>query len=66
MLTKLKKYVFEKLYSYHLQKSNYCYSKIDEWNADNNRYWGDKTAKHTSKCLKLAVKLQDLEEAAQK
>ena len=62
MLNNIKKYVLRKLHAYHLKKSDYCYRKIDEWNADNNRYWGDKTAKHTSKCLKLAVKLNELEE----
>lgn len=61
MLTNVKKYVFKKLHAYHLKKSNYYYGKIDEWNADDNRYWGDKTAKHTSKCLRLAVKLNELE-----
>lgn len=63
MLKTIKKYVFKKLHDYHLKRSNYCYTKIDEYCADNNRYWGDKTAKHTSKCLKLAVKLNDLEES---
>ena len=63
MLKIIKKYVLTQLHNYHLQKSNYCYAKIDEWNADNNRYWGNKTAKHTSKCLKLAVKLNELEES---
>lgn len=64
MLKNIKKYVYEKLHAYHLKKSNYYYSKIDEWNADNNRYWGNKTAKHTCKCLQLAVKLYELEEDA--
>lgn len=63
MLNNIKKYVYKKLHDYHLKRSNYCYSKIDEWNADNNRYWGKKTAKHTSKCLKLAVKLNELDES---
>lgn len=63
MLNNIKKYVYKKLHAYHLTKSNYCYSKIDEWNADNNKYWGNKTAKHTSKCLKLAVKLDKLGES---
>lgn len=63
MLKNIKKYVFTKLHAYHLKRSDYCYQKIDEWNADNNRYWGDKTAKHTSKCLKLVVKLNELEES---
>lgn len=63
MLTNIQKYVLKKLHNYHLNKSNYCYGKIDEWNADNNRYWGNTTAKHTSKCLKLAVKLNKLEES---
>ena len=63
MLKTIKKYVYKKLHAYHLKKSDYCYAKIDEWNGDNNRYWGDKTAKHTSKCLKLAVKLNQLEES---
>ena len=63
MLTKIKKYVYKKLHAYHLKKSDYCYGKIDEWNADNNRYWGNKTAKHTRKCLKLAAKLNKLERA---
>ena len=63
MLKTIKKYVYEKLHAYHLKKSDYCYSKIDEWNADNNIYWGNKTAKHTMKCLKLALKLKKLEES---
>lgn len=65
MLKNIKKYVYEKLHAYHLKKSNYCYEKIDEWNSDNNRYWGYKSAarKHTVKCLKLAVKLKELEES---
>lgn len=63
MLKTIKKYVLKKLHDYHLKRSNYCYAKIDEWNADNNRYWGNKTAKHTSKCLKLAVRLNKLEES---
>ena len=63
MLKNIEKYVLKKLHDYHLKKSNYCYAKIDEWNADNNRYWGNKTAKHTSKCLKLAVRLNKLEES---
>lgn len=63
MLTNIKKYVYKKIHAYHLKKADYCYSKIDEWNADNNQYWGDKTAKHTSKCLKLALKLNKLEGA---
>lgn len=63
MLKTIKKYVYEKLHAYHLQKSMDCYAHMDEWNADNNRYWGDKTAKHTSKCIKLAVKLNKLEES---
>lgn len=61
MLTNIKKYVFRKLHSYHLKRSDYCYRKIDEWDADNNAYWGNKTAKHTVKCLKLADKLNKLE-----
>lgn len=61
MLKNIQKYVLLKLHAYHLKKSMYCYAKIDEWNADNNKYWGNKTAKHTSKCLKLAVKLNKLE-----
>ena len=60
MLKNIKKYVLTKLHNYHLERSKYCYAKIDEWNADNNRYWGNKTAKHTSKCLKLAEKLSKL------
>lgn len=63
MLNTIKKYVYKKLYVYHLKKSNYCYTKMDEWNADNNEYWGNKTAKHTSKCLKLDVKLNQLDES---
>ena len=63
MLKTIKKYVLTKLHDYHLKKSNYCYTKIDEWSADNNEYWGNKTAKHTSKCLKLAAKLNELEGA---
>lgn len=63
MLKTIKKRVYKMLHNYHLKKSDYCYAKIDEWNADNNRYWGNKTAKHTSKCLKLAVKLNELEES---
>lgn len=63
MLKNIKKYVYKKLHTYHLKKSNYYYSKIDEWNADNNRYWGNKMGKHTSKCLKLSVKLNELEES---
>lgn len=38
MLKTIKKYVMTKLHDYHLKKSNYCYSKMDEWNADNNAY----------------------------
>ena len=49
MLNNIKKCVFKTLHAYHLKRSNYCYSKIDEWNADNNKYWGDKTTKHTIK-----------------
>lgn len=63
MLKTIEKYVLKKLHNYHLKRSNYCYAKIDEWNADNNRYWGNKTAKHTMKCLKLAVILNKLEES---
>lgn len=63
MLKNIEKYVLKKLHDYHLKRSNYCYAKIDEWNADNNRYWGNKTAKHTMKCLKLAVRLNKLEES---
>lgn len=63
MLKTIKKYVYKKLHGYHHKKSDYYYGKIDEWNADNNRYLGNKTAKHTSKCLKLAVKLNKLEES---
>lgn len=63
MLKNIKKYVYKKLLTYHLKKSDYCYSKIDEWNADNNRYWGNKTARHTMKSLKLIVKLNKLEES---
>lgn len=63
MLKNIEKYVLKKLYSYHIKRSNYCYAKIDEWNADNNRYWGNKTARHTMKCLKLAVRLNKLEES---
>lgn len=63
MLKNIKKYVFKKLHTYHLKRSDYCYSKIDEWNADNNEYWGDKTAKHTRKCLELDAKLYELERA---
>ena len=63
MLNNIKKYVFEKLHDYHLKRSNYCYAKIDEWSADNNAYWGNKTAKHTNKCLKLAAKLSKLDES---
>ena len=62
MLKNIKKYVYKKLLSYHLNKSDYYYSKIDEWNSDNNIYWGNKTARHTMKCLKLTVKLNQLEE----
>lgn len=61
MLKNIKKYVLKKLHDYHLKRSDYCYSKMDEWDADNYRYWGDKTAKHTSKCLKLSAKLNKLE-----
>ena len=63
MLKTIKKYVYKKLHGYHRKKSDYYYSKIDEWNAENNRYWGDKTAKHTVKCLKLMTKLNELEES---
>lgn len=63
MLKYIKKYVMKMLHAYHLKMSDYCYEKMDEWNTDNNRYWGDKTAKHTSKCLKLAVKLNESEES---
>lgn len=61
MLKTIKKYVYEKLHAYHLKRSNYCYSKLDEWDADNLRYWGEKTAKHTRKCLKFNAKLRELE-----
>lgn len=63
MLNNIKKYVYKKLHAYHLKRSDYCYSKIDEWNSDNNRYWGNKTAKHTMKCLKLVTKLNKLDES---
>lgn len=63
MFKNIKKYVFKKLHNYHLNRSNYCYAKMDEWNADNNEYWGDKTAKHTRKCLELDMKLIELEES---
>ena len=63
MLKNIKKYVLKKLLDYHLKRSDYCYAKIDEWNADNNRYWGNKTAKHTMKCLKLATRLNKMEES---
>ena len=63
MLKNIKNYVYTKLHDYHLKKSDYCYSKIDEWNADDNQYWGDKTAKHTKKCLELNLKLIELEES---
>lgn len=63
MLKTIKKYVLKKLLDYHVKKSDYCYAKIDEQNADNNRYWGNKTARHTMKCLKLTLKLNKLEES---
>lgn len=63
MLKTIKKYVLKKLHNYHYKKSVECYAHMDEWCADNNGYWGNKTAKHTSKCLKLAVKLNELEES---
>ena len=62
MLKNIKKYVCKKLLDYHIKKSDYCYGKIDEWNSDDNIYWGNKTARHTMKCLKLTVKLKKLEE----
>lgn len=63
MFNNIKRYVYKKLHAYHLKRSDYCYSKIDEWNSDNNRYWGNKTAKHTMKCLKLVTKLNELDES---
>lgn len=63
MLKTIKKYVLKKLLDYHIRRSDYCYAKIDEWNADNNIYWGNKTARHTMKCLKLTLKLNKLEES---
>lgn len=63
MLKNIKKYVLKKLHDYHLKKSDYCYSKIDEYSADNNVYWGEKCTKHVAKCLKLNLKLIELEES---
>lgn len=51
MLKNIKKYVYKKLLSYHLKKSDHYYSKIDEWNADNNIYWGNKTAREADEEL---------------
>jgi hypothetical protein len=62
MLKNIKRYVYKKLLDYHIKKSDYCYSKIDEWNADDNIYWGNKTTRHTMKCVKLTLKLKKLEE----
>ena len=58
----VKKCVYTIKYKYHLILSDYCYGKIDEWDADNIRYWGDKTAKHTKKCLETIAKLNKIEE----
>lgn len=60
-MSKIKEYVLKSKLAYHRKLSDYYYSKVDEYNADNNRYWGAKCGKHTNKCFETMEKLYNLD-----